>query len=72
MNTLNDQTIRTHIAYLHTKRRYHDFMAADRGEISSSLVWVAGFVLAAILVVGILYAKLTTAAQNVEVDPGIN
>ncbi len=45
--------------------------SSERGDISSNLVWVAGFVLAAILVVGVLYAKLSSAADSIDVSPGV-
>lgn len=54
-----------------TAARLRDRAASERGDISSNLVWVAGFVLAAILVVGILYAKLSSAAEDIDVSPGV-
>ena len=59
----------TSIQRLGTSMR--DRATSERGDISSNLVWVAGFVLAAILVVGVLYAKLSTAAENIDVSPGV-
>ena len=72
MNTINNQittaTVRTWIAFGNTRRR---LAAEERGEVSSSLVWVAGFVLAAIAIIGILYTKLNTAAEGIDVNPGV-
>ncbi len=66
--TISTATVRTWIAAGNTRRRLLD---DERGEVSSSLVWVAGFVLAAIAIIGILYAKLNTAAEGIDVDPGV-
>lgn len=45
------------------RQRYED---AERGEIVQTVVVIALFVAAAIIIVGILVAKATTAANDVQ------
>lgn len=43
----------------------------ERGEVSGPVVWVAFGVLAAVMLGGILYAKLQSAGEAIEIDPGV-
>ena len=66
-NHTNDLIVRAwlHLHNPNASRR------AQRGEVTASIVFTAGMVLAAVLVVGILYAKLSTAAEGIDVNPGV-
>lgn len=70
-HTTRDLTIRAAVSTRTRIQETRDNWRDDRGEISSNLVWVAGGILAAVMVIGIVYTKLSDGANNIDVSPGV-
>jgi hypothetical protein len=57
---------RLQLAYLATARRLSALRLDDRGEINSSVAWAGAMVLLAVTVAGIVAAKATGFAENID------